>query len=190
MKLVRPDSQVSIDHLLSTRTEAAPTYPEIGATLRGENPDGYRRDFAETSLGKGRVVFQRSVAGLKAWKSHHVPGMRVFPRAAPIEVGATVVVTVGTPWLALAAPCRIVGVLDDPDQWGFAYGTLPGHPERGEESFVVSITGDGDVTFRIRAFSRPGAPLVRLAGLVARIVQRAGTRGYLDAMKRGLEVAD
>jgi len=75
-----------------------------------------------------------------------------------------VVVTLGTPWLSLAAPCRIVGVLDEPDSWGFAYGTLPGHPEQGEESFVVSIGGDDVVRFRITAFSRPGEWIARLAG--------------------------
>ena len=36
----------------------------------------------------------------------------------------------------LQAPCRVVYVIDEPDIRGFAYGTLPGHPESGEERFV------------------------------------------------------
>ena len=97
--------------------------------------------------------------------------------------GATVVVTLGTHWLELLAPCPIVGVLDEPDRWGFAYGTLPGHPEQGEESFVVSINGDDEVTFKITAFSRPGERLTRLAGPIARTIQSAGTNGYVKALK-------
>lgn len=88
------------------------------------------------------------------------------------------------PWLALAAPCRIVGVLDEPDRWGFAYATLPGHPEQGEESFVVSIATEGMVKFTIAAFSRPGERITRLAGPVGRAMQKAGTNGYLKALQR------
>jgi uncharacterized protein (UPF0548 family) len=93
-------------------------------------------------------------------------------------------VTLGTPWLALAAPCRIVGILDEPDRWGFAYGTLPGHPEQGEESFVVFIDSDDAVRFRVSAFSRPGERITRLAGPLGRVVQMAGTNGYVKALRR------
>ena len=51
---------------------------------------------------------------------------------------------------------------------GFAYGTLPGHPENGEEAFVVSMSPDQVVRFEIQAFSRPGGPLVRLVGPIGR----------------------
>jgi hypothetical protein len=35
---------------------------------------------------------------------------------------------------------------------GLAYGTLPGHPERGEESFVIELLDDGQVRVHIVAF--------------------------------------
>jgi uncharacterized protein (UPF0548 family) len=167
-----------------TSTDAEPTYPEVGATLRGERPTGYRHDVYEARLGKGQNAFIRASTGLQSWKTHQVPGVSVFPTCAPIESGATVVVTLGTPWLALAAPCRIVGAIDESDRWGFAYGTLPGHPEKGEESFTVSIGDDDTVLFRILAFSRPGDRVTRLAGPVGRAVQAAGTTGYLKALQR------
>ena len=84
---------------------------------------------------------------------------------------------------SLVAPCRIIGVLDDPDRCGFVYGTLPGHPEQGEESFVVSIDGEDEARFRITAFSQPGEQLTRLAGSIGRPVQRAGTNGYVKALQ-------
>jgi uncharacterized protein (UPF0548 family) len=117
-----------------------------------------------------------------------VPGVRVFPEGQTIEIGATVLVTLGTPLVALAAPCRIVGVIDEEARWGFAYGTLPGHPEQGEEAFIVSISPDQVVRFEIVAFSRPGDSLVRMAGPIGRVVQKRGTKGYLRALRRYVEV--
>ena len=80
-------------------------------------------------------------------------------------------------------PVRVVAVVDRPDRCGFAYGTLPGHPEQGEESFVCDLDADGSVRFHIRAFSRPHDPLARLGAPVSRHVQVRTTRAYLRAMK-------
>ena len=184
MELVRPGSRTSIDQLLARSIDAVPTYAEVGATIAGEKPHGYRHDTYEAQVGVGRDTFTRACTGLQSWGSHRVPGIDVHPRGAPIEPGATVVVTLGTPWLALAAPCRIVDVLDDPDRWGFAYGTLPGHPEQGEESFVVAIDSEDNVTFQMTAFSRPGDRITQLVGPIGRAVQTAGTNGYMRALKR------
>jgi uncharacterized protein (UPF0548 family) len=184
MELVRPGHVESMDRLLATSSDAQPTYPEVGATLRGERPEGYRHDSYRAEVGIGRTTFRRASSGLQTWKSHDVPGVDVLPHATAIEPGATVVVTLGTPWIAIAAPCRIVGVVDESNRWGFAYGTLPGHPEQGEELFIVSIQDDDVVRFTISAFSRPGDAVTRMAGPIARTVQAAGTRGYLKALQR------
>jgi uncharacterized protein (UPF0548 family) len=160
------------------------TYRDVGGTLAGKRPDGFHHHRDETLLGQGLHTFQRAVVGLKAWKAHRLPGMRVFPQQQEILTGATVAVTLGTPLVALAVPCRIVGVIDGQTAWGFAYGTLPGHPEQGEEAFVVSMAPDQTVRFEINAFSRPGDPLVRLSGPIARAMQKGGTAGYLRALQR------
>ena len=83
-------------------------------------------------------------------------------------------------WWANAA--RIVYVVDDrtssPNsvtmRFGFAYGTLPGHVEMGEELFLVEWNRVSDaVTYRILAFSRPRHLLARLGQpLVRRLQQR------------------
>jgi uncharacterized protein (UPF0548 family) len=36
----------------------------------------------------------------------------------------------------------VVWTVDEPNRIGFGYGTLQGHPESGEESFVVSREDD------------------------------------------------
>ncbi len=62
--------------------------------------------------------------------------------------------------------------MDEPDRAGFGYGTLPGHPEVGEEAFLVTRAGDG-VWFEVTAFSRPARWYIHAAGPAARAVQHA-----------------
>lgn len=173
-----------MERLVSSLGEAQPTYGDIGATLAGVEPEGFRHDRHQILLGSGVGIFQRAAGGLKTWKAHSTPGFRVFPQDDEVRTGATVVVTLGAPFLALAAPCRIVRVIDEASRWGFAYGTLPGHPEEGEEAFVVSISPAETVLFEIVAFSRPGDPLVRLLGPLGRAVQKGGTNCYLRSLRR------
>ena len=80
--------------------------------------------------------------------------------------------------LAIRAPVRVVYLLDEPDRQGFAYGTLPGHPETGEEAFVLTRGADGRVTFAISAFSRPVSLLARVAGPAGVLTQRWVTGRY------------
>jgi uncharacterized protein (UPF0548 family) len=184
MNFVRPAHRGSIDRILVALRATEPTYADVGATLTGQRPIGFRHDSYQAELGQGAGAFGRAVQGLRSWQAHRLPGVRVFPDEAEIQCGVTVLVTFGTPLLALAAPCRVVEVIDEPDRWGFAYGTLPGHPEQGEEAFVVSVTTEGSVRFEITAFSRPGNTMVRLSGPLGRVLQRRGTQGYLGALRR------
>ena len=184
MKFVRPSDSEGMQRLVESLRNSEPTYPQVGATLTGGSRlEGFRHDRYQADLGRGPQTFLRAVEGLKTWKAHRLPGVQVFPSAQRIEIGGTVVVTLGTPVVALAAPCRIVGVIDEPTRWGFAHGTLPGHPEQGEEAFVVS-TSDESVRFDIMAFSRPGDSVVRLSGPIGRGVQRTGTKAYLRALRK------
>ncbi len=184
MKFVRPSDLGGMERLLGRLESSAPTYAEVGATLAGQDVAGFTHLHDETVLGSGAPTFTRAVEGLRHWKAHGLRGLAVFPEDATIRSGATVIVTMGTPLLALAAPCRIVGMVEDADRWGFAYGTLPGHPEQGEEAFEVTMAKDGSVRFAITAFSRPGDPLVRLSGPLGRRVQVLTTKAYLGALHR------
>jgi uncharacterized protein (UPF0548 family) len=184
MRLVRPTSSASLSRALDRAAAASPTYADPGATLAGGDlPPGYNHDRYEVSLGTGAAAYERAVDGLRSWRAHELPGISVYPPDTAIEEGQTVIVCMGRV-VALAAPCRIVKVVNEPDHWGFAYGTLPGHPEQGEESFSISSGEDGSVAFRITAFSRPSDRLVKLTGPIGRAVQKKATEGYLRAMRR------
>jgi uncharacterized protein (UPF0548 family) len=184
MRFVRPSDSEAMQRLVKVLRNAQPTYSDLGATLAGGRPEGFNYDRYETDLGHGTQAFQRAVTGLKAWEAHHLPGVRVYPDGQQIQTGATVVVTLGTSLLSLAAPCRIVSIVEDETRWGFAYGTLPGHPECGEEAFVVSMASDEKVRFEVVAFSRVDDLLVRLSGPIGRAIQKGGTNGYLRALQR------
>ncbi|TFC53308.1 DUF1990 domain-containing protein [Cryobacterium sp. TMT1-21] len=80
------------------------------------------------------------------------------------------------------APVRVVYVVDEPDQVGFAYGTMAGHPESGEESFIVDHREDDSVWLTIRAFSRPSTWFYRLGAPVLRLQQAKFTKRYLRAL--------
>ena len=82
------------------------------------------------------------------------------------------------------APCRIVYTIDEPNRFGFAYGTLPGHPECGEEAFTVDRDEHDRATFSIVAFSRPADLPAKLGRPVARSIQVRVTHAYLDALRR------
>ena len=95
----------------------------------------------------------------------------VVAMGAPLPVGFVEVV------------CRVVDVTDRPDRFGFTYGTLPIHPEQGEESFTVMHAPGGIVTFEIVAVLRPRHPLSRAFPPIARRLQRAATNRYLMRCK-------
>jgi uncharacterized protein (UPF0548 family) len=154
------------------------TYPEVGATANAELPSGYHHLRASRSLG---AVDLGAVADvLLTWQMHRRAGLAFVDGPPRVELGADVTFR----FLGQVVPCRVVDVVDEPDRRGFAYGTLPGHPERGEERFVVErdpVTGE--VTARITAFSRPGSWKTRLSGPAGRLLQSYMTRRYLRALR-------
>jgi uncharacterized protein (UPF0548 family) len=118
------------------------------------------------------------------WAVQRRAGIRVSASSAVAEPGAVAVLRLGLGPLALRAPVRVVHVVDEPGRRGFAYGTLRGHPESGEELFVLEQAADGEVTLRITAFSRPRSWLARASGPAGRLVQRWITRRYGRAFAR------
>ncbi|QCQ90995.1 DUF1990 family protein [Rhodococcus sp. SGAir0479] len=152
------------------------TYSEVGATA-GELPAGYRHLRESLRLGRGEDTFLAASDALMHWQVHRRAGLRVDAESPTVKVGTTVVLR----WFGFTIPCRVVYVIDEPNRRGFAYGTLPGHPESGEERFCVERDDDGEVRAVITTFSRPGRWYTRLGDPVARVVQTLMTRRYLHA---------
>jgi uncharacterized protein (UPF0548 family) len=113
---------------------------------------------------------------------HRGAGLRVAADG-PIVLGTNVAFSAPLPIGFIDGTCRIVLVVDEPNRYGFAYGTLPVHPERGEEAFVVSRHEDGSVRLDIDGVSRPAQPLARLFPSLADYLQDRAVRRYLAAMR-------
>lgn len=159
------------------------TYPEVGATRDGSLPVGYGHVLRDVVIGTGRTTFQRVADGLFGWDMHRAAGFTVASSGRRAMPGTVVILRVAPAIAGFRIPCRVVYLVDEQDRQGFAYGTLPGHPEQGEEAFLVTIT-DEQVRFRIRAFSRPAWLLARFGGPFTRMVQEYATDRYVHAARR------
>ncbi len=154
------------------------TYPEAGATA-GELPAGYHHTRASAVIGTGRDRFEQAGESVLRWGMQRGAGLRVQATTDTAAVGTELLVRLGP----VPAPCRVVYVLDEPDRRGFAYGTLTGHPESGEELFSVRYDRATDtVHAEVAAFSRPATWWSRLGGPVTRLLQRVVTRRYLTGI--------
>lgn len=167
------------------RLRSAPlTYDDVGATA-AVMPPGYHHLRMVRPLGAGREVFESAAAVVTAWDMHRGAGLEVRASGDATREGAVAVLGIGWGPLRVHAPVRVVRVVDEPGRRGFVYGTLPGHPESGEESFVVEIDAEEQVRMTVRAFSRPGTLPARIAGPLGRLAQRRISDAYLDAVERG-----
>jgi uncharacterized protein (UPF0548 family) len=159
-------------------------YPEPGATRLGPLPDGYHHLHHTARIGRGRAAFQAAGDAVTTWRMHRQSGARVRGQAVRAEPGVRLEVSAGLGPLRLTAPCEVVWTAYEKDRTGFAYGTLDGHPEQGEESFVVDIRDDGSVWFTVMAFSRPAAWYSRLGGPVVPVLQKWYARRLGHTLRR------
>lgn len=158
-----------------------PTYPEVGATA-GELPAGYDHVRRSRVVGRGEAVFLAAADAVSSWDLHRRAGIDVTATTPRAAAGSRVTLRLGTGPLHLDASCAVVYVVDEPRRRGFAYGTLPGHPERGEELFCVEWLDDDTVVLGVTAFSRPATWWSRAGAPLARAVQRRITDRYLNAL--------
>src|SRR5437870_8509486 len=175
MFLLHTPSAQRIDQFLTAMRAQPLTYPEQGATRR-TLPAGYRHDHSRTRLGIGKSTFDRAVEALRHWRMFALGWAQVIPDDAPIDEGTTVAVVAHHFGFWSMSACRIVYVLVEPRRFGFAYGTLPAHVERGEERFMVEWCSDDSVWYDIVPFSRPNHGLVRLCYRMPRRPQKRFAR--------------
>lgn len=182
----RPSSAEMARDVQALATEPV-TYGHLGSTLDPDHwPD--REMHGETvDLGSGAERFAAAVDGLRRWVCHDGIGATVYPRRAAIAVGTTLLVVLPLGPAHIVVPNRIVGVVDDRRRFGFAYGTLPGHQEQGEEAFILDMGDAGAVTATIRVDARAATFGAKAIGPGTRIAQRVALRRYLEALRAHVE---
>ena len=179
LRLRRPSSE-HLQRLLERCRNEALTYAPTGVSLGGDGPPHLARRRWTTSLPPDALA--RASDAIDGWAAHRGAGLEVATDG-PIAAGTNVALAAPMPVGFVDATCRIVTIVDEADRYGFAYGTLPVHPEQGEESFLVARLGDGTVRFTVEAVSRPVHPLARLVPPLASRLQDATCKRYLAAMR-------
>jgi uncharacterized protein (UPF0548 family) len=182
MFLARHPSRAVVDRFLADSEELPLSYAPVG--LVDAAGRGYDSDEVLAVIGRGREDFVRAREALAAWTQFNLGWVEVFPRMAPLEPGTVVAVLMHHLGFWSLNGCRIVYTSGDGDtRFGFAYGTLTNHAERGEELFEVMMDQHtGEVTYRIRAASRPGAVLAKAGYPIARVLQARFRRDSVRAM--------
>ena len=159
---------------------------------QGSAPTGYQADHNHIRLGSGATAFAAAVAALQGWKMFDLGWLELTPADAPIEVNVTVCVRVRHFGFWSLNACRIVYVVDEDGpvkRFGFAYGTLADHAERGEERFTIEWNREDDsVGYDILAYSQPRHRLARLGYPLARMMQRRFARDSKQAMWRAVNI--
>lgn len=159
------------------------TYPEVGATRGDVLPDGYRHLRRHERIGVGEEAFRAAVAALRGWDMHRGAGLAVRT-TGPARIGGRMASGTGLGPLRLWAPVEVVWLVGEARRFGVGYGTLPGHPVRGEEAFEVRVDEADQVWAEIRAFSRPARWYARAGRPLLGVLQDRITDRYLRALHR------
>ncbi|HEY2331131.1 MAG TPA: DUF1990 domain-containing protein [Acidimicrobiales bacterium] len=173
-----------LERIVTSQRDLDVTYDERGASL-GELPAGYAHARYAVELGDAPGTFEAAVGALRNWETHTGAGITVWPRDATVEQGTVIAQRIRMGPVTSVACCRVVEVVESTDRFGFAYGSLPMHPVRGEEAFVVTRDpATRSSRFEVTAFSNPSHLLLRLAPPISRAAQQRVTHRYLAAVDR------
>jgi len=174
-----------IARFLATSRYLPLSYQPVGLALSADA--SFDTDETVVNVGSGPAAYERAKAALEDWTQFDLGWVELFPKHASIEPGSTVAVLIRHFGFWSLNGCRVVyGVGNDvANEFGYAYGTLSNHGECGEELFkVVMRPGSGDVSYIIRAASRPRAPLARIGYPLARLLQARFRRDSARVMQQ------
>lgn len=165
------------------------SYREVECT-RGVPPPDYNADHNQIQLGSGELAFKRAKMALLRWRMFEMPWVQLCWPNTPVQTGNVVGVLAhvsGGWWLNV---CRIVYLAEESgevERFGFAYGTLPEHAERGEERFMIEWRhADDTVWYDLLSYSQPNHRLARLGGPLARQTQKRFAAESKLAMARAV----
>jgi uncharacterized protein (UPF0548 family) len=189
MFLLAKPADDQIHCFLAAQRDEPFSYAEVGMTQSRE-PARYNIDHHRIRLGSGGAVFAKACDALRQWTMFDLGWVKLFDANTPIETGATVCVRIQHFGFWSLNACRIVYVVDENvpvKRYGFAYGTLAGHGERGEERFTIEWQrADDSVWYDILACSRPRHLLAKLGYPLTRALQKRFARDSQQAMWRAV----
>ena len=190
MFLLRKPNERRLRQIMDGHQDYQPSYPEVGHT-RGQLPEGYKIDHHRVQLGVTRKTFERARQAIFDWQMFRLNWLEPCWPSQPVKEDVLVGTLARIFGLWTVNVCRVVYVVaesGDVEKFGFAYGTLPGHAECGEERFTVEWNRDDDsIWYDILAFSKPGHILTRLGYPIARRIQKRFAVDSMQAMVRAAQ---
>ena len=193
MLSLRKPSVDALRRFMAAQAKLPYTYEAVGATAETP-PAGYVVDRTHMKLGEGEAVFRSAITALRRWEQFRLGWVEAWSPDTPIQPGEVVAVmgrAIGVWWLNA---CRIIYIVDEAgpiSKFGFAYGTLPGHVESGEERFLIEWNrGDNSVWFDIVAFSRPNHFLTRFGYPIVRRLQKQFGRDSAASMLKAVRLGE
>ena len=156
---------------------------QLDTTGLAERYDLDRRDFL---LGTGRRLYERASESLELWRHFEIPWLGFYSGGSRVHEDQVVATLASVAGVWFLNPCKVVyAELQGPEHVAFAYGTLEGHAEAGEERFQVSYdAATEEVRYQIVAFSRPALVLSRLGYFWARRLQKRFAEESFEALAR------
>ncbi|MEV8593290.1 DUF1990 domain-containing protein [Streptomyces sp. NPDC052012] len=163
-----------------------PGATDPGVPLWQAAPSGFRRYERTVVIGRGADVWSAARDAVVLWEVKRRSGFAVAQADGSgirVREGGRYTITAGRWWFIVSEPVEVVAVIDTEDRCGFAYGTRPGHPVRGEEAFIVHRGDDGRVFLTLRSLTRaaPAGPWRTLFPVLL-LAQFCVRRRYLRAL--------
>ncbi|WP_166974960.1 DUF1990 family protein [Brevibacterium atlanticum] len=158
-----------------------------------ERPDGYRHFESAYFVGRGKEAFDRCAEEVLHWEVKTRSGFEIALAAGDgddgrrpprVDPGQEPTIRVRLGPFRLPEPSRVIEVVETEDRRGFTYGTKPGHPITGEESFILEHRPDDRVFLVLRSVSRAGFGIWRLGEPFVRLAQVIYRRRYGRALRR------
>lgn len=187
--LLKP-SPASIAAFLQRQHSAPLSYDFTGLSRDipdAATPAGFVFDQRRENIGSGDQAWQRAQQAIEEWIMFRNGWTELHAPHGPPRVGNVVAMLVWIGGLWWLNPCRVLYEINEAGatrRFGFGYGTLQAHVERGEERFLVEQDAAGDVWYNLAAFSQPRHPLVRLFSPLARRIQLQFGRDSMQAMRQ------
>ena len=149
------------------------SYKPIFLTKNTKNKvKGFDYDAIRVKLGTGKKVFEIGKQAIMQWEMFPKKWIKLYPTKPTVGIGETVAVTakyLGLWWVNIT---RIAYVINDMEIFGFAYGTLPGHMEKGEELFQIRMDEKENVYFELIAISKPNTLIAKISYNMMRSLQK------------------
>jgi uncharacterized protein (UPF0548 family) len=191
MLSLRKPGKERIDQWLDEQQQRELNYPEIGGSRDPSLLRGYNIDHYSIQLGQGEAAYERAVAAVRELHMWDFDWIQLCWPTRPIAVGTVLATLTRQMGVWFLNACRIVYVIEEDQprhRFGFAFGTIAGHIERGEERFLVEWRPEDDsVWYEILAFSRPAHWLLNLGYPYARRVQKRFGADSLQAIRKVVE---